>query len=230
MLVISDIHLYMYRRTKLLLPCNVAQDTSIDNVHNTVTLQYMDDCIKNTLKTNKNPIIVFLGDVIDNAYLKEPEIQEFKDVLKQYPHNRKIIILGNHDTSSNIPENKLKYSALRYLANVVNLEFITDYSIEIKDTKILIYWSFTQRKDMYEKLSLVFSKVKKITQDTTISEIILLTHNNIYLTDTLFNQRMYPLPTIVKMLDEAYIDKKIKFTVINGHIHKTHYEKCVNMY
>jgi hypothetical protein len=227
LLVISDIHLYMYRRTKLLKSCCSGAFNSIDDIHNTYTLSYIDSAIENALSKSKNTKIIFLGDIADNAYLKEKEIQQFNTLLYKYNNIEKIIILGNHDTSSSIPKNKIIHSSLRFLININNIELITSYKIEIQDNTALIYWSFTQRKDMYDTLRTIFKTLKYNISEHNIKDIIMMTHNNIYLTDTLMGQQMFPLYIITKMLDEAHINKDINFTLVNGHIHTTHYEKKI---
>ena len=215
----------MHQRIKILKACNVAQGSTIDTTHNAFTLSYVNGAIQDALNQSKNTKIVFLGDIVDNAYLKEKDMQSFIDLLNTYQDVEKIIILGNHDTSSVIPDNKLKYSSLKHITNHVNLTLITDFEIEVQDTTVLVYWSYAQKKDMYEKLHLIFNEVFKITKTTCILNIILMTHNNIYLTDTFLKQQMFPVSLILKMMEEAHIDIDINLMIINGHIHATHYEK-----
>ena len=224
MLVISDIHLYMYHRIKILESCDTAHSDVINEVYNKATITYLEESIEEAIKEDPLTPIVFLGDIIDSAYINEEQLYEFKILLKKYSVNKKIIIMGNHDTSSYIPANKVKRSGLRYLTDIPNIEFITDTKLEIVNTKVLIYWSFTMRKKMHSELLEILYKVKEITTLQKITDIILFTHNNIYLADTFFLNKMFPLKNIIQMLDNAQIDKSISFTLINGHIHATHYE------
>lgn len=218
-LVISDIHMYMYRRTKNIKP--VYADYSIDKIHIDTTLKYIDNLIHESLRECADLAIIYLGDIVDTAYVSECEFEPFLALLKKYKNKTKIIV-GNHDSSSTLPENKIKYSPFKYI-DLKHVDIVTDYTIEVVDNSILIYLSFKQRKELYASLYNAFSEAKKLIKKKT-KDIILLTHNNIYMTETLNEGHMFPVEHINTLCEMLHIPKDIGIQIVNGHIHQTHYE------
>ena len=253
-LVISDVHLYMHRRVKILTAVNKENpDETVDDTYNRCTLQYIQETYNEVQKSYPNDDdleVLFLGDIVDTAYVTEEELQGFKDLLKSIRHPVRIIV-GNHDTSSSIPANKLKYSPLRYLETSENLKatkaitIITDTDIRISEDKqtVYLYLAFAQKHKIYDKLVYLFKALKDhinyvVTNEPDPSKasraikVILYTHNNIYMTSTLNAKQMYSLHDIYNTLNETLNNEhkhkhkqvKINLVVINGHIHTSYYE------
>lgn len=218
-LVISDIHMYMYRRIGKLKP--VQEQINIDDVHISATFEYLTQVIEESARENADLSIFYLGDIVDNAYIKECEFELFSRFLDTHPYKTSIIV-GNHDTSSTLPENKIKYSPFKFIKNK-NIHIITDYDIQIIDNTLIISLSFKQRKDIYGAIYNVFRDAALMINEN-IKHIVLLSHNNIYMTETLNESIMLPVASINELLNMVHIPKTISFTLVNGHVHQSHYE------
>jgi len=210
-LIISDIHLFLNRRQKLFTTCNT--DTSIDDVYNSNTIEYVYQVYNKCRLHYPSFEVVFLGDIFDNAYIKEHEITVFASLLSHISNNTKVyIIVGNHDSSSKLSNNKLKYSALKYIKPSTNIQIVTDILNIQEGTCSINLLSFCQRSEMYSKLL----QIKEYENEETAHTVI-MTHNNFYLTETFNETHMFPINNVKQIF-------RNKLTFINGHIHISHYE------
>lgn len=229
-LIIADMHLYKHFfniETNPYFSCTEQHvldalkhhKTLCNAIWNDCIVSYVQECFRHwhasTLKGAYGTVI-FLGDSFDRAKITEEQTEIFTRLIDSMIAHTNIevkILVGNHDTNSS--RNMLQYSVLRFVhdkymdTNKVNV--YPELYVETYKNDVLVFAPYYLRKKFYS----ILTSIVPVTENKTVW---FFSHNNVYLTDSFKQTRMYKMQDIKQFL------RCKQLMIFNGHIHVTHYE------
>ena len=195
MVVFADLHIYH--------PFSLASvsDKSVDYWYYQGAEQY----VKEVVTKEQPDTIVFLGDVHHYNFGSCEKYMYFKrlvDILRLEYKCDVVVVVGNHDTSGSY--NLSRAHVIQY---VPKANYITSPQLHTFGDSKFVFLPFTERQKILSVL----------LQFQTDGKVYILSHNNIYLSDTFYTTPMVEYKRVLSILPNA--------TLVNGHIHRFYAEK-----
>ncbi len=243
-LIIGDIHL---KKKFPGITVNQEDLKEPEKIWEDQTIRYLRESIDRFIEKigKKRGSVVFLGDTVDNSYIKREELKKLEELFEYLGtiENIEVLVnLGNHDCSSNIvgyqedqreqlerigsKKNKYRYSQ----------EFVRTRKMEktcisfldgLRGTEVI---SDIEVRYVDDKTAVILcpyftrthlrDKLYSIKHRLAeCSRIFLLSHNNIHSYESFMDTPMMSLDELKRVL----IKEGQELTVFNGHIHVVHY-------
>jgi len=164
--------------------------------------------------SNQDIEIVFLGDVLDSAKTPEETMDLYfkfgllDKMLNKNPNCRISIVVGNHDKNTKLQ--KINSSKLSSYHNYRSRVVVYEESY-MNEERNLLYVP-------YIRFDLLFKNLSQYSKQT-FKEIIIFSHNRIYINDFFRKSRTYSRSEIHNLFSQT------KIVMFNGHIHNHYYEK-----